>query len=171
MNRGSVFLLSGDVYKCKFSLQILIFFFYLSSLIWQHGVPPILPSSLPLLSAIDFMNTLFMIYWIILFPLHFNHRDDICWQQYTDALSEYILRFVNAYCISMTKLRFCLFHLQYKKWDCYYGDEKCLWKTLCLSVTNRWNLHVSCSFLCVTCCSEPCITELILSSCFHWYEG
>lgn len=65
--------------------------------------PLYFPLSLPLRNAIDFMNMLFVICWIILFPLHFNHHDDnICWQQYTDVFSD-ILRFVNSYYIDMRK--------------------------------------------------------------------
>lgn len=81
-----IILVPSEVCKCKLFLWILMSFLYLPSLVWQHIAPPILPSSLPLLNAIDFINMPFMICWIILFPLHFNHLDDnICWQQYTDV--------------------------------------------------------------------------------------
>lgn len=86
------------------------------------------------------MNMLFVICWIILFPLHFNNHDDnICWQQHMTVSSECILMFINGCYIYMRKLRFCLSHL--KKWYCItvmkcvsLGDlppsSDCWWKRL-----------------------------------------
>lgn len=110
-----------------------------------------------------------MIYWIILFPLHFNHRDDICWQEYIDALSEYILRFVNAYYIYMTNLRFCLFHLRYKKWN-YVMEMKSVSGRL---TAFQWPTGETFKFHVASCVLPAAVslTELSLSSCFHWYEG
>lgn len=112
MNSRSIILSAGEVCKYTFSLQILMSFFTCLLLFGRVVFP-----HTSLFPATAQCNR-FCDYWISLFPLHFNHCDDICWQQYTDALSEYILRFVNAYCIYMTNLRFCLFHLHYKKWNC-----------------------------------------------------